>query len=681
MTQKSADIAPIRILPDDVSNKIAAGEVVERPASVVKELVENALDAQATRITVRVVAAGRRLIEVLDNGHGMSEQNALLAIERHATSKIRTAQDIEGVLTMGFRGEALASIASVSRFELVTRRAKDEAASRLRIDGGVLRDVSQTGAPVGTRISVNQLYFNTPVRAKFLKGITTELGHCIDIVQRHALVRHDVGFQFFHNDKCLLDIPEHADLRERVALIWGLNFVQDMVEVTGEGGGMRLQGLIGLPGLTRAQRSHQFFFMNRRPVVNRALQYGFEEGYRSLVTIGRHPVGVVLLETHPRFVDVNIHPTKREIRFRDERAARNAVRDMVRQALEEVTQRQTAAAREQAESRQAQFSSQETPATKTAVPADTSPEVMVDQTASSIPPDTAHKVPPPVQDSATQTTQTKQAALSEPAEAPTDAMESPEAQDTSDTAAPPAPTPPRRPQEAPFLPGLGRPRQASLPTFESEEALDPPMTQLTPEALYTAVGQMQDAPIQVFDTYLIVPEADRLLIIDQHALHERLNFDQLMAELNERNHEAQQLAVPIVFEVAPAQVRLLESNLGVFTQLGLEIEPFGGNSFQLTAICHLYEDSKVVDVIYHILDELAQGDLFDRENFLADALRVASRACKASVRGGDRLTHQERKALLEGFRRLRPPYTCPHGRPIITELTLRQMEKSFRRIQ
>jgi DNA mismatch repair protein MutL len=190
------DIAPVRILPDDVANKIAAGEVVERPASVVKELVENALDARATRITVRVVAAGRRLIEVSDNGHGMSEQNALLAVERHATSKIRSAEDLEDVRTMGFRGEALASIAAVSRFVLVTRRAQDEAATRISIDGGTLRKVEQAGAPVGTRISVNRLYFNTPVRAKFLKGVTTELGHCIDIVQRHALARLGVGSSF-----------------------------------------------------------------------------------------------------------------------------------------------------------------------------------------------------------------------------------------------------------------------------------------------------------------------------------------------------------------------------------------------------------------------------------------------------------------------------------------------------
>ena len=616
-----ASIAPIRILPDDVANKIAAGEVVERPASVVKELLENALDAGATRITVRVVAAGRRLIEVIDNGHGMSEQNALLSVERHATSKIRKATDLEAVKTLGFRGEALASIASVSKFELTTRRAKDAFATRIRIDGGILRDVGQTGAPPGTRVTVNRLYFNTPVRAKFLKGITTELSHCIDAVQRHALAREGVAFQFLHNDKTILDIPEQATLRERVALIWGLSFVNDMIEARGEQAGFTLRGVIGLPGLTRAQRSHQFFLMNKRPVVNRALQYGFEDAYRGLITIGRHPVGVILLETHPRFVDVNIHPTKREIRFRDERAARDAVRDIVRRVLEEHIGKRGEA-----------------------------PDMRNDSDFP--PPPEPLECAPPYE------------IRSSPTPLATDMPEH------GETVKPPLqtkPTAPPRPSEA----------QTDLPGMARHADFEP----VIPDAAYHAIAIPDDAPMQIFDSYLLAQGEDRLLIIDQHALHERLNFDSLMAELQDSAYESQRLAVPLVIEVAPAQVKLMEANLDLFSKLGMEIEPFGGNTFQVTAICHLYEESKVSDAVYRILDELAQGDLFDRENLLTDLLRTASWACKSSIRAGDRLTPQERRALLDGFRRLRPPYTCPHGRPIIIELTQRQMEKSFRRIQ
>ena len=657
----------IRVLPEDVANKIAAGEVVERPASVVKELVENALDAGATRISVRVVAAGRRLIEVVDNGRGMGEQDALLAVERHATSKIRTAEDLDGIATMGFRGEALASIASVSHFVLVSRRAEDTAATRVYIDGGSLREVSQAGAPVGTRVSVSRLYFNTPVRAKFLKGVTTELSHCIDVVQRHALAREGVGFQFFHNEKLLLDVPEHATLLDRIALIWGLSFSREMIAVEGERGGLEIQGYIGLPGLTRAQRSHQYFFINQRPVVNRTLQYGLQEGYRQTVMLGRHPVCVLLMDANPRFVDVNIHPSKREVRFRDEREVHDAIRDVVRERLERI---ETARELEQRAQHTEQRVSPRPVAQWSAPPAS--------------PPSTPARPAPPL---ATPRVPAPELLASgeEDMELPAECASSPcsmgefadqllvEAEAVEPD---PVPEPPRwrfpgQPVESPL------PDQQSLPGFEKPRAVE----HLKPGAVYEPFNSFTDEAFQVFDTYLVTQADDRLLIIDQHALHERLNYETLLADLRDTEYESQQLAVPIVIEVAPSQVRLMETNLDAFRRLGIEIEPFGGNTFQVTAICHLYDEKLVRDLVYKLLDDLGQGDLFDIDHFMAEALRLATRACHASIRGGDRLTRDERRALLDGFRRLRPPYTCPHGRPIIVELTQSQMEKSFGRIQ
>lgn len=618
MSVKTA-IPSVRALPETVANRIAAGEVVERPASVVKELVENALDAHATRIQVRIVAAGRRTIEVLDNGHGMSEQDAVLAIERHTTSKIRRAEDLDNIATMGFRGEALASIAAVSRFELVTRRERDEAATRVRVEGGVLRDVERVAAPVGTRVTVNRLYFNTPVRAKFLKGITTELSQCIDVVQRHALAQVGVGFQLSHNDKLLLDVPENSTLRERIALIWGLSFLKDMVEVDGEQAGMRVRGYIGTPVLSRSQRSHQYFFLNRRPVVSRSLQYGLEDGYRSLLTIGRYPVGIVNIEIHPRLVDVNIHPAKREIRFRDERVARNAIAEIVRARLESLAEPAS-------------------PATATLLPRRFS-------TAASevVPP--AAPPPEPAADDAAPTAHDPVVVFSSDVE------------EIAATAGTPAPV-------------------------QTEFAAERLATEsIAPAPVYRPMPRVEDAPLQLFDTYLLVPENDRLLIIDQHALHERLRYDSLLADLEDHDYQAQQLAVPLLVEVPPSHQRVLESNLDLFRRIGIEIEPFGGSTYQVTAICHLYEDSRVPDAIYRVLDHLAQGELFSREDFLADALRLTVEACRGSVKAGDRLSPQERRELLDGFQRLRPPYTCPHGRPIITELTQVQMEKSFRRRQ
>lgn len=620
--------ASVRVLPDEVANKIAAGEVVERPASVVKELVENALDAGATRITVRLVAAGRNLIDVQDNGHGMTEQNALLAVERHATSKIRNAQDLDNIQSLGFRGEALASIAAVSRFVLTTRRAGDDSATQLRIDGGVLREVQQLGAPEGTRITVNRLYFNTPVRAKFLKGITTELGHSIDIVQRHALSHPGVAFQFFHNERLLLDVPAHAELRDRIALIWGLSIVRDMVEISGELNHCRLYGLAGLPGLSRASRSHQLFFVNGRPVNNRSLQYGFEAAYRSLLTVGRHPMGVLMLEINPRQVDVNIHPTKREIRFRDERAMHDTVRDIVRRCL-----------REQVE--------------------DTTPDVRPV-------PDGGHV------SGATFIPERPRAPGNEAetkvmAEHPAGAEETPPMSLEHDSES-----------GTRDLPGIEC-RPSHIPQHkEAQESTEP---SLLPVGFFKEIDELGDAPLQLFDTYLLAPDEDRLLIIDQHALHERLNYEALVEELNDTEYASQQLAVPVIFEVAPSQVQLVESKLRLFSELGVEIESFGGNTFQITAVCHLYNESDVPDLVLSILDELAQGNLFDKDHARTDLLRLATRACKASVKAGDRLTPMERRNLLAGFKRLQPPYTCPHGRPIIIELTQRQMEKSFRRIQ
>jgi DNA mismatch repair protein MutL len=602
------DIAHVRVLPEELANKIAAGEVVERPASVVKELVENALDAGATRIVVRLVAAGRRTIEVIDNGHGMSQQDALLAIERHATSKVRKAEDLDSIQTLGFRGEALPSIAAVSRMELTTRRAQDDAATRVRIDGGVLRDVSETSGAVGTRVTVNRLYFNTPVRAKFLKGVTTELGHCIDAVQRYALAWEGVAFQCVHNGKVLLDIPENAGLRERVALIWGLNFVNDMADIEGEQAGIRVCGLIGTPGLTRSARSHQFFFLNRRPVVNRSLQYGFQDAYRGLVTVGRHPVGVVLLETNPRFVDVNIHPTKREVRFRDDKVVQEALRDLVRVRLETLRAAGSQAAGGQRMSE---------PARSVSVPQASPAEGR------------CPGLTPPAYELAAPSVQTE------------------------------------LPGARPFM------------TVESDEPDKP----VGPYPMYAPVDGVGHAPMQIFDTYLLVPEEDRLLIIDQHALHERLCYDNLRAELAEADHALQQLAVPLLVDVAPSQVKLLEDNIELFKSLGIEMEHFGGNTYQVTAVCHLYEESRVPDAIFRVLDQLAQGDLFDKDDFVSDSLRLTVEACRGAVKAGDRLTPEERNNLLDGFRHLRAPYTCPHGRPIITEITQFQMEKSFRRRQ
>lgn len=632
-------ITPVRILPDTVANKIAAGEVVERPASVVKELVENALDAGATRIIVRLVAAGRRLIEVQDNGSGMSEENALLAVERHATSKIREAEDLDSILSLGFRGEALASIAAVSRFTLTTRRKEDESATHLRIDGGILREVSQTGAPVGTRISVNRLYFNTPVRAKFLKGLATELNHCMTVVQRHVFAATDVGFQVFHNDRLLLDVPDHASLRDRTALIWGLSFVRDMVDVEGEQDGFVFRGLTGSPELNRASRSHQLFYVNERPVSNPSLHYGYHDAYRGLLTVGRFPVGVILITMNPRLVDVNIHPSKREIRFREERAAHNAMRDVVRACLTQFRKEQGLEEDMPVESRGEATLFPQAPAQDVAVsPGPPADDESVEGGSFQAAPDMA------LPEASVESAPPEETGISQEISAEVENLSS------------------------------GEPAEEAVPQQEEMEGI-------VPHGYFEVLEELGEAPLQLFETYLLVPDEERLLIIDQHALHERLNYDALQEQLTRPELPLQQLAVPLIFEVAPSQIPLLETHRSLFSGVGMEVEAFGGNTFQISAVCPLYEESKLPDVIFTLLDHLGRQTLFDPEVMRDELLRTASRACKASIKAGDRLSAEERRALLAGFRKLRPPYTCPHGRPIIVELTRHQMERSFRRIQ
>ncbi len=683
----------IRVLPDDVTNKIAAGEVVERPASVVKELVENALDAGARRITVRLVASGTRLVEVRDDGCGMSEQDALLAVERHATSKIREASDLDAIQTMGFRGEALASIASVSRFTLVTRMADEAWATRVVVDGGVLRDVERTAAPPGTQVSVERLYYNTPVRKKFLKSHATELGHCVDVVTRHALARPGVGFDLYHNDALVFSIPATADLRDRVRILWGNAYAKEMVSVGGEIGLWRVEGLVGLPGLSLSNRTRQYFYINGRPVAHRALQFGLEGAYRGLLTVGRYPVGILLITVNPRLVDVNIHPTKKEVRFRDDREPGDAIRELVRAALEQAKQTglQTHAVPDMSVTNGTgdaeQYRRQQTSETEMPLSSPVgSPEAArADQSGICSTSAVANHTTGISYDP-------RGAAAGTVQHIPPEGEGLPDFSASSGTTGD-ASVPSGAGGNAPNSPGSVRGMPAGGNNSWTE-AVTPPAAEkpaslletafggsLAPEPLYESVDWLPDVSVQVFETYLIIPFPDRLLVIDQHALHERINYERLKRQAETGEIGVQQLMVPMLLEVTPAQSLLLEENAPLFERLGIVIEPFGETVWQISAVSPMYEESRVVDLTHQLLDELAQGRLFDRDRILTEMLKLASRACKESIRAGALLSAEEQKDLLAGLRALRPPYTCPHGRPIIVQITRKQLEKSFRRIQ
>ena len=609
----------INVLGEDVANKIAAGEVVERPASAVKELVENSVDAGADDVTVLLTAGGKRSITVSDNGHGMVRDDAILAFERHATSKISCGEDLDRIDTLGFRGEALPSIAAVSKLTLVTRTAENLAGTRVVLRGGTVKNVSEVGAPQGTRVTVNSLYFNTPARAKFLKSTSTELGHGTEIVQRHALARPDIRFKLVHNGKQLFDLPPVTALVDRTAMIWGPRFAREMTGVNIERDGIKVTGLLGLPTLYRAQRNMQIFFLNRRPIVSRVLARAVAEAYRGLLPVGKFPVAILFVETDPVDVDINVHPTKREAKFRRERETYNAVVFGVRSALENAgPQRPLAPARPLV-----------------------SPE-------------------PPPKRSDEQKVQLDRAPVVHQ-ELPVDKGS---------------------PEGGTKMPGVETEEVVVKTGPEREESLAAAKEQppLTASPLFAPEIEPTEAPLQVFGTYLIVPQEDRLLIIDQHALHERLTYEKLKRELGRKRFTVQKLLVPITIEFTPAHAKLIGEYLPLLASIDVQMEHFGGTSFIVTAMSHVFSESRVEDLVRHIVAEIEQGDLLEDGQKLRERLLVlATSACRSSIMAGEPLTPEQRAGLLVGLRDLSPPYTCPHGRPIMTDLTLEQLERSFKR--
>jgi DNA mismatch repair protein MutL len=613
----------IRVLPEHIANKIAAGEVVERPASAVKELVENSIDAGARLVIVQLTAGGKRSVSVTDDGCGMARDDAILAFERHATSKVVREDDLDHIVTLGFRGEALPSIAAVSKLTLVTRTPEALAGTRVILAGGVVKNVTEVGAPAGTRVTVNSLYFNTPARAKFLKSTSTELSHSVDIVQRHALALPRISFRLIHNGKELFNLPPVHSLADRAALLWGPKVARDLVAVDAERNRIRTMGLVGMPTLYRAQKNMQLFFLNGRPIVNRTLTRATADAYRGLLPTGKFPVAILFVNIDPAAADVNVHPTKREVKFRHEREVHDAVVFAVRSALEaETVKPVTTPLRRQPPA----------PA-----PTPTPRKEHLEKTAR------LKRVPDDMQ-----SLEREESGLKDKAEVSAS-----------------------EPEEAGALTQSEEQSTTEAPAADSPLDLPP---------LFSSGRAPIEAPFQVFGTYLVAPQENRLLIIDQHALHERITYERLKRELGRTRHSLQRLLVPINMEFSPAEAKLIEEYLPLLDSIGLHIEPFGGTTYIVTAICSLFSESKVEELVRYIVAELEQGELLESEESLRERLLVLSvSACRSSIKANEPLSAEERAGLLAGLRDLSPPYTCPHGRPIMTELTLEQLERSFRR--
>jgi len=596
----------IRILPEILSNKIAAGEVVERPASVVKELMENALDAGSSRINIEIKNGGRALVQVADNGTGMNRDDALLALERYATSKISTDRDLFTIRTLGFRGEALPSIAAVSRFALVTRDAASDTGTQIHVTGGRIDKVSDLGAPVGTLIAVKQLFFNTPARRKFLKTVSTEMGHIADGVAGMAMGRPEVRIQLRHNGKTLKDWPAVVDPIDRIADILGRDAKNRLYPVAAQNDRIKLSGWIGSPDIFRSTVRGIHLYVNGRMVRDRVIRHALFSGYAGRLMKGRYPLAVLFVDVPYGEVDVNVHPTKHEVRFVQQRV----VHDLVATAVAETLKRS------------------ERPAWQ---------------------PDKYRFK----RDTVAETTTVYEPA--QPAQKPPgDFPSSPSS------------------RAALIIDGLDQP--GSTPFGENkpnrpEPLLQAPLLKETTAQRLRMIGQFHG-------TYILYEFGKDLIIVDQHAAHERIMFEDLKKRYHTGRGPAQRLLVPETIELNFTEADILDRIRPELTRLGLEIEPFGQNTFVVKAIPALLGGGEMAPLIREILENTVETGLGPGlEQSLDDCLILM--ACHGALRARQRLTETEQQALLDQLMACDNPAHCPHGRPTWIRWSLKTLEKSF----
>ncbi len=639
----------IRLLSEQVANQIAAGEVVERPASVVKELVENALDAKSTRITVEIQAGGRSLIRVSDDGIGMSKDDALMCLERHATSKIQSAQDLQTIATMGFRGEAMPSIASVSRMMVTSRERDSESpeACQIVIHGGKILEVKAAGGSPGTTIEVRSLFYNIPARRKFLRSDPTETSHIQHYLTLAALAYPEVGWTYVLDGRVIWQIPAMdiaeslQSLRARMTELMGnglqlvpVDYRTEFTAVSTLDGndeteppqGFRVWGWIGAPGVSRGTREDQHLFVNRRPVDNRGLNFGLMEGYHTALMKGRYPVCCLFLEIDPSEVDVNIHPSKREVKFRHESWVRRAVGEAVRTALLD-------------------FHSESSPAI---ISPNATPQ-----------PDGAflRKTPESV-------------AVTDPSTARLPIT--PELRLQGETTIQPLATPP-------LFPWPDRLSSIQAPSgFESNSAigvLPPPSPTVVP------LLQIPLRILGVISRLYVVLESDRgLVLLDQHAAHERILFEQMLHRLEEGGMPSQRLLLAETVELSPKDANFVRQHLSTLVRMGIGLSEFGERTFLLDGLPPFARVNNARMFVIELIDALKMAGQEVNTWRLGEHM-VAKTVCRHAVKANDLLVGPELEKLVDDLRQCQMPYTCPHGRPTLIEMNLRELEKKFGRIQ
>jgi DNA mismatch repair protein MutL len=691
-------MSSIRVLPDQLVNQIAAGEVVERPASVAKELVENAIDAGATRISIDVEAGGRRLLKVTDDGEGMTRDDAIMAFERHATSKIKNAEDLNSIATLGFRGEALASIASVARVELVTQTEDGAAGTRVIIEGGRMRDVKDAAHPRGTTIVMRDLFFNVPARRKFLRSEATESFHLANLVTHYALAHPEISFTLTNNGREIMRAAQAADLRERAYQIFGEQFLENLLTVNGGHANVALVGgYISAPRDRRTSRDAQYLFVNGRFVRDRLIGRALSEGYRSILPHGVYPAALLFLETPLEEVDVNVHPAKTEVRFRRAAAVADAVRDAVRTALASAGYVSTTEEAGRTGASAGTFATDQTDALSASAgasaqagsqPGAEAPGVPSGANEMSARPREASAHQPridfatmPIQDEAFVVEETAppvtskrdtardldailrrmHAAQTEPSIAPITAAEITVTK--HETGAFSAETEKTETAEAVTA--------ATLPPLNSADKF---VREVKVESLSANIRPLG----QLDESFIIATDDDGLLLIDQHVAHERILFDKYRALESTRVPESQQLLIPETFDLTPAQAASFDLLAPELESYGFDLMRLSGRTVAIKATPADLPPGEARNMLAEILDTVDAEKKGAARETLRDDI-AASLACHAAIKVNMPLAPEKMRWLIDRLLLTSSPTTCPHGRPVILRLTTRDILKGFHR--
>lgn len=672
--ETGSKMAQIHILDSETIDKIAAGEVVERPSSVVKELVENAIDAGATAITVEAKDGGIEFIRVTDNGGGMEKDQLRTAFLRHATSKIEDASDLMRIRSLGFRGEALSSIAAVSKVEVITKTKESMTGTRILLEGAREIAFEEIGAPDGTTFLMRNLFFNTPVRRKFLKQPATEGGYIADLMEHLALSRPDISFKLILGNQMKFHTSGNGDLREVIYRIYGREVANALVPIQKEQEGIRIEGYLGKPVQVRSNRNFEIYFINGRFVRSGVVSRAIEEGYREYLMQHKFPLCVLHITMDTERVDVNVHPTKMDVRFTNAPSFSALLCGSVKYALksnEMIPDALLTSERElKAQERQEKL---ERESSKTPEPFEEkrrdSYRVMEEMRYEADRTKMREFVQNPVWKRVKRNTEPEQPVLQ--AEEPFFT----ESQDKTLESGATEKTLSVEGQEKVLESGtVEEPASVSQP-----EISDVVQMNLFEERILSEENRRKYRFIgQVFETYWLIEFEDKLLMIDQHAAHEKVNYEHLMKQYREKNVVSQRLLPPIVLSLSGQEQSVLEENLEVFTDLGFEVEEFGGSEYALRSVPVDLYGCQEKQMFLEVLDQLSEGGNFGSIRVIEE--KIASMSCKAAVKGNNYLSQPEAEKLIDELLTLDNPYNCPHGRPTIITMSKQEMDKKFKRI-